>query len=91
MARLGMDVDQVLAVSKKLRAEAGNIDALVAKIQGIVNSLPGIWDGPDAQQFVHDWWPEHKKTLQAASSHIAGLADAAKHNVDEQNRVSGRY
>ncbi len=91
MARLGMDVDQVMQVSKNLRNEAHNIDALVSKIQSIVSSLPGIWDGPDAQQFVNDWWPEHKKTLQAASSHIIGLADAAKANADEQRRVSGRY
>jgi len=91
MARLGMDVDAVQAVSKKLRAEAAAIDALVSKIQGIVSSLPGIWDGPDSQQFVNDWWPEHKKTLQAASQHIAGLADSAKNNADEQARISGRY
>lgn len=90
MARLGMDVDQVLAVSKRLRTEAHNIDALVAKIQGIVTGLPGIWDGPDAQQFVNDWWPEHKRTLQAASSHIVGLADAAQANANDQTRISGR-
>lgn len=91
MARLGMDVEQVQVISKKLRAEAAAIDSLVAKIQGIVASLPGVWDGPDAQQFVNEWWPEHKKTLQAASSHIAGLADSAKNNADEQARISGRY
>lgn len=91
MARLGMDVDQVMAVSKRLTAESHAIEALVSKIQGIVSSLPGVWDGPDAQQFVNDWWPEHKKTLQAASQHIAGLADAARNNANEQARVSGRY
>jgi uncharacterized protein YukE len=91
MARLGMDVDAVMSASKQLRTEAGNIDALVTKIQGIVNNLPSIWDGPDSQQFVNEWWPEHKRTLQAASSHITGLADSAKNNVEEQNRVSGRY
>ncbi len=90
MARLGMDVDQVMAVSKKLRAESAAIDSLVSKIQGIVSGLPGVWDGPDAQQFVNDWWPEHKKTLIAASHHIAGLADAARNNANEQSRVSGR-
>lgn len=91
MARLGMDVDQVMAVSKRLRTEAAAIDSLVAKIQGIVSGLPGVWDGPDAQQFVNEWWPEHKKTLQAASSHIVGLADSARNNANEQARISGRY
>ena len=90
MARLGMDVDQVLAVSKQLRSEAANIDSLVAKIQGIVGKLPGIWDGPDAVQFANDWWPEHKKTLQAASQHIAGLAQAAQNNANAQREASRR-
>jgi uncharacterized protein YukE len=86
-----MDVDAVLTVSKKLHTEAGQIDALIGKIQGIVNSLPGIWDGPDATQFVNEWWPEHKKTLQNASSHIEGLSKSAKNNAEEQRRISGRY
>lgn len=91
MARLGMDVDAVRGVSKQLHTQAASIDALIGKIQGVVSSLPGVWDGPDAQQFVNEWWPEHKKTLQAASSHIEGLAKSASNNADEQARVSGRY
>ena len=90
MAKLGMDVEQVLAVSKRLQAESLAIEALVNKIQGIVTSLPGIWDGPDAQQFVNDWWPEHKKTLLATKERIAGLAVAARNNANEQSKVSGR-
>ena len=88
MARLGMDADQVAAAGKSLKERAAEIDGLVAKIDGIVRSLPGVWDGPDAQQFTNEWWPEHKKTLVAASSHVAGLGQSALNNAAEQRDVS---
>lgn len=89
MARMGMDVDQITAAGNALKQRAADIDTLVTKIDGIVRSMPGIWDGPDAQQFVNEWWPEHKKTLVAASSHVAGLGQSALNNASEQREVSG--
>lgn len=91
MARLGLDVDRVTAAGKELQARAGELDVIVGKIEGIVRGLPGVWDGPDAQQFVNEWWPEHKKTLQAASSHVAGLGRSALNNASEQSDVSKTY
>jgi hypothetical protein len=84
-----MDVDQVAAAGNALKQRAADIDTLVTKIDGIVRSMPGVWDGPDAQQFVDEWWPEHKKTLVAASSHVAGLGQSALNNASEQREVSG--
>lgn len=89
MARMGMDVDQVASAGKALKERAAEIDALVGKLDGIVRAIPGAWVGPDAQQFVNEWWPEHKKTLQAASSHVAGLGQSALNNASEQREVSG--
>jgi len=89
MARMGMDVDQVAASGNALKQRAADIDALVSKIDGIVRSMPGVWDGPDAQQFMNEWWPEHKKTLVAASSHVAGLGQSALNNAAEQSEASG--
>ena len=89
MARMGMDVDQVTAAGNALKQRAADIDALVSKIDGIVRSMPGVWDGPDAQQFMNEWWPEHKKTLVAASSHVAGLGQSALNNAAEQSEASG--
>ncbi len=89
MARMGMDADQVASAGKALKERAAEIDALVGKLEGIVRSIPGVWEGPDAQQFVNEWWPEHKKTLVAASSHVAGLGQSALNNASEQREVSG--
>ncbi len=88
MARLGMDVDQVAAAGKALKERAAEIDALVGKLDGIVRSIHGVWEGPDSDQFVNDWWPEHKKTLVAASSHVAGLGQSALNNASEQRDAS---
>lgn len=89
MARTGMDVDQISAAGNALKERAADIDALVAKIDGIVRNMPGVWDGPDSQQFVNEWWPEHKRTLVAASAHVAGLGQSALNNASEQREVSG--
>ncbi|MCU1578468.1 MAG: 28, gp28 [Rhodoglobus sp.] len=89
MARLGMDVDQVAAAGKALKERAAEIDTLVSKLDGIVRSIHGVWEGPDSDQFVNDWWPEHKKTLVAASSHVAGLGQSALNNASEQRDASG--
>lgn len=89
MARAGMEVDQVAAAGKALKDRAAEIDSLVAKLDGIVRTMPSVWDGPDSQQFVNDWWPEHKRTLVAASSHVAGLGQSALNNASEQREASG--
>lgn len=89
MPRMAMDVDQVTAAGNALKQRATDIDALVAKLDGIVRSMPGVWEGPDAQQFANEWWPEHKKALVAASSSVAGLGQAALNNASEQREASG--
>ena len=87
---MAMDVDQVTAAGNALKKRAADIDALVAKLDGIVRSMPGVWEGPDAQQFANEWWPEHKKALVAASSSVAGLGQAALNNASEQRQGSDK-
>jgi uncharacterized protein YukE len=70
MARMGMDVDAVEAVSKQLKTQAQQIGTLVASIDKIVNGLTGVWDGPDAHTFVTNWWPQHKKELLTAQTRL---------------------
>ena len=88
MARMGMDVDAVEAVSKQLKTQAQQIGTLVASIDKIVNGLTGVWDGPDAHTFVTNWWPQHKKELMNAQTQIDGLGQSAHNNAQEQRNVS---
>jgi uncharacterized protein YukE len=89
MARLGMDVDAVESASKDLKRRAQDINALVGDLDRVVKGLLGVWDGPDSKTFVNTWWPEHRKQLVAASSHIEGLGQSAWNNAQEQRNVSG--
>ena len=91
MARMGMDVDQVESAGRSLKAAAGEIDGAIGRIDGIVKKLLGTWDGQDAQQFVNEWWPEHKGTLVAVKSSVEGLGQSALNNASEQRDVSGTY
>jgi uncharacterized protein YukE len=89
MAQMGMDVDAVEAAGRDLQAKAQSIDTIVSNLDKTVGSLNGSWDGNDAQTFVNEWWPEHKKALTAASSSIAGLGQSALNNASEQRQASG--
>jgi uncharacterized protein YukE len=90
MARMGMDVDQVEQAGRQLKSQASQIGNLVAQIDRVVNGLTGIWDGQDAQRFVHEWWPQHKRSLTAAQQEIDGLGQSALNNASEQRSVSQR-
>jgi uncharacterized protein YukE len=88
VARMGMDVDQVEQAGRRLKTQAGKIDALIKEINGVVTRLPSVWDGADAQRFVNDWWPKHRQALVAAQHEIDGLGQSALNNSSEQRQVS---
>jgi surface antigen/uncharacterized protein YukE len=84
-----MDVDAVEAAGRELQAKAQSIDTIVANLDKTVNSLTGVWDGKDAQTFISEWWPDHKKALAAASQSVSGLGQSALNNASEQRQASG--
>ena len=90
MARLGMEVERVEAAARSLQARASEIDGLINRIDAIVKRVPGLWEGPEAERFVREWWPYERRLLVAASSHIAGLGRAALGNASEQRAASER-
>lgn len=88
MARMGMDVEAVESAGRALKERAGQIDAIVSNLDRSVKGLLNIWDGPDAQTFVHNWWPEHRALLVSARGHVDGLGQSALNNASEQRGVS---
>ena len=89
MARMGMDVDVVEKTSKELKSKADQIKSLITSIDSSVKNLSSVWDGKDAQTFVNDWWPKHKKNLTSVADDIHGLGSSAWNNAQEQRKVSG--
>jgi uncharacterized protein YukE len=88
MARMGMDVDQVEQTGRQLKSHATTIGTLVSQLDKVVNALPAVWQGPDAQRFVTEWWPQHRQSLTTAQSHIDGLGQSALNDASEQRSVS---
>ncbi|MEB3052352.1 WXG100 family type VII secretion target [Mycolicibacter sp. MYC123] len=89
MARMGMDVEAVETTSKDLKSKANQIKSLISSIDSSVKNLASVWDGKDAQTFVNDWWPKHKKNLTSVANDVEGLGSSAWNNAQEQRQVSG--
>ncbi len=89
MARIGMDVDQVEAAGRALKTQASALEGTLKSLDTLVRTLPGVWEGQDAQMFVHQWWPEHRAKLVAAISSVDGLGQSALNNASEQRQASG--
>ncbi|MDR2347655.1 MAG: WXG100 family type VII secretion target [Bifidobacteriaceae bacterium] len=90
MARLGMDVDAVERIGRQLKNHASSISTIIATIDSDIKSLTTVWDGKDAQNFVNNWWPAHKKALTKAKDDVQGLGQSALNNAAEQREVSAR-
>ncbi|MDH6246236.1 CHAP domain-containing protein [Mycobacterium sp. OTB74] len=88
MAELGMDAGLVEQAGRQLKSHAASIQSLIAQVDKTVNGLASIWQGQDATQFVTQWWPQHKKSLQAAQQQVDGLGQSALNNASEQRQAS---
>jgi WXG100 family type VII secretion target len=88
MAKLGMDDQAVRALAGQLDGHAKAIAGLVGQIEGVVSRMHVSWHGDDATSFVNWWHNQHRPALQRAHDAITGLAQSARNNATEQDRVS---
>lgn len=90
MARMGMDVEAVERTGRDLKNKATSLQSLTSEIENLVRGLTSVWDGRDAEQFVNELWPQHKKNLGAIKENIDQLGQAAMQNATEQREISAR-
>jgi hypothetical protein len=88
MSMYGMNIEQVRQLGNTLQAKAEEIRSMVSQIDGQLNGT--TWEGPDAQQFKGQWWPEHKNHLLTAAEGIHGFGQSALNNASEQEATSNR-
>lgn len=88
---IGMDVEGVRGVAKKLDQEATQLNTLIGQMNTAVTSLAGMWKGPDATRFVNTDWPVHKKALTKCVADIQALAGKARTNATAQETTSNSY
>lgn len=82
----GMNIDEVEALGRSLKAESAAITRLASTIDQRVRAT--TWAGGDADQFRGSWWPAHKAKLAALAKELDGLGQSALNNATEQRTAS---
>lgn len=82
----GMNVEEVRNLGRLLQQKAADIQGILSEINGRVHGT--TWEGPDAQAFKNQWWPEHQQHLKNVAEQIHGFGQSALNNAQEQENVS---
>jgi uncharacterized protein YukE len=86
MAQLGLDPEEMTALSRNMRSEAAKIDAAAKSLDG---RLRGVWwKGKDAEKFKGEW-QSHRKALAQVSEALNTAARQIDQNVSQQQQASG--
>jgi WXG100 family type VII secretion target len=85
---VGMNVETVRGIARSLKSQAASMHSVLARVDGLVNSIQNEWRGADAQAFCSAWRSDHRPRLVDLIEKVEGLARAASNNADEQERVS---
>lgn len=86
--QLGMNPDEVERLGQVLQERAGELEAIVARLESLVHST--TWMGPDANEFKGPWWDGHKNQLRQIAQQLHGFGQSAKNNAAEQRQISSR-
>lgn len=90
MARLGMDVDTVEAVGRKLQRQGDYLANVARTIDALVGQAGSLWDGNVGRRFVDEWRNHNRAVLLNAGQAVRGLGTSALNNAAEQRRASGQ-
>jgi hypothetical protein len=90
MARLGMDVDTVEAVGRRLQRQGDYLANVARTIDALVGQAGSLWDGNVGRRFVDEWRSHHRGVLLNAGHAVRGLGTSALNNAAEQRRASGQ-
>ncbi len=82
----GMDIDEVRALSRKMRAEADDIDRQVDHLTGQIDSVP--WRGKDREAYVGEWRNQHAPGLKRLVDALRQASTEASRYADQQEWAS---
>jgi len=86
MAQLGLDPEQMIALSRNMNTEAEKIDSAAKALDG---RLRGVWwRGKDAEQFKGDW-EGYKRSLVQVAEALRAAAKRIDQNTTQQQQASG--
>ena len=84
----GMNLAEIEALGRSLQDRfAAAVRDAAARIDQMVGSTSGVWQGPDSEQF-RSWWPDKRQRLLAMADDLHGFGQSALNNVTEQRGAS---
>jgi hypothetical protein len=88
--KVGMDIELVRSMGQTMQAKADELaNGVVPMLDRLVQNIPAVWKGPDANMF-RDWWTgQHRTHLLAVAHDLRGLGQSALNNAHEQLQASG--
>lgn len=88
MTRMGMDVEVIELLGRKLKVSADQIENIARAIDALVANAVQNWDGPDARRFESWWREQHLPALRTTRDAVDGLGQSALNNAADQRGVS---
>jgi WXG100 family type VII secretion target len=85
----GMNVDAIEQLSRDLKGQAHQIEAVISSVDRLVNQSQNEWKGKDATDFASWWNTQHRPALKDLQGKLDGLGTSAHNNAVEQKNVSG--
>ncbi len=85
----GMDPDQVEQLGGRINSEAQNLQALMTKLDGLVQSMQNNWKGTDSDRFATEYTGQYRGQINAAVQQLEALSQTAIRNANEQRQTSG--
>ncbi len=86
MAMLGMDVEQVRTLARRLADGSAELEVLSGSLGAALQSTP--WQGLDAESFRADWQSFHGPILAAAAELLQTAAERLQHELNQQVTAS---
>lgn len=82
----GMNIEEVRQLGQFLQQKKGEIEGIISGIEAKVSAAG--WEGPDAQRFKGEWWPQHKQSLNSIGDQLNGFGQSALNNASAQEAAS---
>jgi uncharacterized protein YukE len=86
MAFLGMNVEEVQALSTQMSSAAQEITSILNQVTSALSNAQ--WVGPDHDRFVSDWSTLHSQALTTVANGLTEASQKASQNAQQQTEAS---
>lgn len=84
----GMNIEPVRSAAQQLTAKGNEVDSLIGKIDGEVQTLASSWHGKDSSDFASEWNGTHKASLKQIAKLLEDMGHKGTMNANKQESAS---